>query len=167
MPLLEHDSGTPMQEETLQTRLPQEQKILRWPVCVRREGLPLRPMHELPLQIPGGGLLGDGVQNFRERGKVRESLYCCGYPKRVQGLPEVVKHLPGLCKKRKASACWGCVTPLVKDLDECHSENEESSDVERCVNERASTQCAKCTCTLLCSMTDRNTSLCQNCQKNL
>ena len=54
-----------MQEEALQTRLPQEQTILRWPVCVLWEGLPLRPMHELPLQIPGGGLLGDGVQDFR------------------------------------------------------------------------------------------------------
>ena len=79
----------------------------------------------------------------------------------------LVKHLPGLCKKRKASACWGCVTPLVEDLDECHSENEESSDVERCVNERASTQCAKCTCKLLCSMMDPKASLCENCQKNL
>ena len=64
-PPLKNDPGTPMQEEALQTRLPQEQTILRWPVCVLWEGLPLRTVHELPLQIPGGGLLGDGVQDFR------------------------------------------------------------------------------------------------------
>ena len=94
-----------MQEEALQTRLPQEQTILRWPVCVLWEGLPLRPMHELPLQIPGGGLLGDGVQNFRGGGKVRESLYCCGYPKRFEGLPEV----PGQATSRslqKTESVW-------------------------------------------------------------
>ena len=105
MPLLEHDSGTPMQEETLQTRMPQEQKILRWPVGVRREGLPLRPMHELPLQIPGGGLLGDGVQDFRERGKVRESLYCCGYPKRIKGLPEVPGQAAPRSLQKTESVC--------------------------------------------------------------
>ena len=105
MPLLEHDSGTPMQEETLHPRLPQEKKILRWPVCVRREGLPLRPMHELPLQIPGGGLLGDGVQNFRERGKVRESLYCCGHPKRIKGLPEVPGQAAPRSLQKTESVC--------------------------------------------------------------
>ena len=126
------------------------------------------PCMSSPYRSLEGACSEMAYKTSEEGGKCEKACTAVDTPKGSKDCQKcLVKQLPGPCKRRKASGCWRCVTPLYKDLDVCHEDNEESSNVEICVKKRASPQCATCTCTLLCSITEPKAHLCQSCQKNL